>query len=644
MAQRNESRWLVVEELLERGDPAFVDEIRRIVDAEALGDFAGRWYADTRTASRRLLLAYLDRPLNAFRHEALIKRLFKLAEAAGDDQVMGRFAVALDRSVRRKLVNARKVEWRQVDGEEAAKALERVWKGLPHTEVSYYGRGRRYNVWRHWTQQEIRTPRDTVMPRGKQQDFYDQRGIKQSVADWIVRLQLTQGRYKDPDQIPDAVRAKLERYRLFSTPTRNYLRRRCWRYFRKLGKEHPGRYVPAVAEMLNRYQDHDAADSLALLDNWSLMHILFHESPAIEARVTGWRTAEGRSLSELEPSPIYPNLWAEAPRALFELLGRAKARPVRRWALGMIMRNQGAVLRVVSLEDWLSLIVHEDDEIASLAADSLRDNPGLAGIDATFWLELAERANPSALELLVELMRAHVRPEALSFEQVVALAMSRPLPLARLGFDWLRAHKVRTEAEGLSLLALVETEAESLRAGIVAWVRTALTESLGFRLPWLLEYFDSRHRDVRDEAWNWFRDVLEARNDVELWRRLLESPYDDVQLGLIAELEAHVDGRDIEGLEPLALEPESIRLLWASVLLNIHRGNRAKPVVIRQLLRRLAKHPDELPQLLPLLAIALRSTRGPEWRAGLAAIVQAAGRDSESETLVRRAFPELHWA
>ena len=75
--------WLVLEEKLERGDPSFVDDLRSFYDAEALASFAARWYADKRPASRRLLLEYLDRPLNAFRHEPLVKRLFKQAEAAG---------------------------------------------------------------------------------------------------------------------------------------------------------------------------------------------------------------------------------------------------------------------------------------------------------------------------------------------------------------------------------------------------------------------------------------------------------------------------------------------------------------------------------------------------------------------------------
>src|SRR5262245_52991317 len=89
--------WPYAEELLERGDPAFVDEFRRITDADRLGDFAAKWLADRRPASRQRLLEYLNRPLNAFRHEALVKRLFKRAEQTEDDEVMGRFLVALDR-------------------------------------------------------------------------------------------------------------------------------------------------------------------------------------------------------------------------------------------------------------------------------------------------------------------------------------------------------------------------------------------------------------------------------------------------------------------------------------------------------------------------------------------------------------------
>src|SRR5882757_2682642 len=88
-------------DLLESGDPAFVDTLRAVHDADALADFAARWLDDRRPDSRRLLFEYLDRPLNAFRHEGLIKRLFTRAEAEGDAPVMARFLVLFDRSIRR---------------------------------------------------------------------------------------------------------------------------------------------------------------------------------------------------------------------------------------------------------------------------------------------------------------------------------------------------------------------------------------------------------------------------------------------------------------------------------------------------------------------------------------------------------------
>src|SRR5262245_47864762 len=88
--------WPYAQELYERGDPAFVEEIRRIADAPKLGNFAARWYADKRPEARKLMLHYLAHPLNTFRHEPLVKRLFKLAEKAGDDEVMASFLVALD--------------------------------------------------------------------------------------------------------------------------------------------------------------------------------------------------------------------------------------------------------------------------------------------------------------------------------------------------------------------------------------------------------------------------------------------------------------------------------------------------------------------------------------------------------------------
>src|SRR5262249_4541378 len=143
-----------------------------------------------------------------------------------------------------------------------------------------------------------------------------------------------------------------------------------------------------------------------------------------------------------------------------------------------------------------------------------------------------------------------------------------------------------------------------------------------FQPDWVLEYLDSRHADVRADGWTWLQEEARARDHVELWRKLLESPYDDVRLKLIAELEKRANQPGRELTDRGALSPDLVRFVWAAVLLNIHRGNRAKPSVLRQVVRRLEKRPDDADALLPILSVALRSLRGPEWRAGLAGVVQ----------------------
>src|SRR3954447_8367362 len=124
---RGSGDWLVLEELLERGDPSFVERLRAFHDSETLASFAARWYGDRRSASRRALLEYLDHPLDAYRHEPFVKRLFKLAEAAGDDEVMARFLVLFDRSLRREIRRRVHHESREAGSAAAAQALAAEW-------------------------------------------------------------------------------------------------------------------------------------------------------------------------------------------------------------------------------------------------------------------------------------------------------------------------------------------------------------------------------------------------------------------------------------------------------------------------------------------------------------------------------------
>lgn len=608
-----------LEELFERGDATFVDELRRIHDADFLGGFAARWYADRRPEARRMLRDYLGRPLNVYRHEVLVKRLFKMTEAAADDEIMGCFLVLFDRSLRRVKRKRHRYQSRMVEDRATAQALLNQWESAGAETSGIAQWNDRFYVHGRWSEEVIVLPRNRAMLRDLPRWWWDRSA-----------------------EMPATTRQHLERLRLFSVHTRHYLRRRTWRYFRQLGKRHPHLYVRAVSAALKLYEDADVADGLALLDNWGLMHVLFHHSPTLVAKTNGLTLAPGHSLAELRPAPIYESLWQAAPRAVFDLLKEARCRPVRQWAIHFIHRNPSRFRAAAALEEWLHLLFHEDDEVAALAAEMLRDAPGLDELSLERWLQLLETPNAAALEVLCELIAVHVRPERVRLEQAVQLACSRPLPLARLGFSWLQSRQPTSAIDCQTLLKLAGAAAEALRPEMVRWARGVLNDSPHFQAQWLLEFLDSRHADVRAEGWQWLEERPEAREDVTLWQRLLESPYDDVRLRLAASLEERVRG-PAPAVDGDRLNAELLRFLWASVLLNVQRGGRTKPLVVTQLARRLERKPDEARALLPILSVALRSVRGPEWRAGFAAVVGLEQRRPDLGSVVRQLFPDLKW-
>ncbi|MFT3879455.1 MAG: hypothetical protein QM703_07325 [Gemmatales bacterium] len=267
------THWLVLQELLDRGDPSFVSEIRKFDDADKLKAFAPQWHADSRLQARRLLIAYLEQPLNAYRHEPLVKRLFKLAEAAGDDEVMGCYLVQLDRSLRRLRRKQRRNMFERRISQQAAQNFAAQWTAQGATQVTVNNWGGDYYASGHFVDEVLSIPAGTTMPR--------------------------QSGWKDvfTGQTRSFTETDLARRFLFSVHTRHYLRRRVWRYFRSIGKENPQRYFAAIQQVLRKYDDADVQDGLSLLDNWGLIHILFHHSDVLTARANGWMVKPDQTLS-----------------------------------------------------------------------------------------------------------------------------------------------------------------------------------------------------------------------------------------------------------------------------------------------------------------------------------------------------------
>lgn len=617
--------WLVIEELLERGDPAFVDELRRCDDGVRLAAFATSWHADRRPQARRFLLEYLCRPLNAFQHEGLVKRLFKLAEKTGDDEALAHFLVLFDRSTRRRHQKTSKYVNESFSSQAAALQRERQWQAAGAENTGVSGWGGTFYAWARWPIERLAMPRETTMPRDLEQ----------------VKQILNAGRrlWGRTPPLPPEWRDKVQARRLFSVHTRNYLKRRAWRYFRNLGATAPARYVQAVSTAIRLYDDADVADGIALLDNWGLVHILFHGSPVLWPRGNGWTLRPGRTLGELTPAPAFPNLWRQAPAAILDLLRTARCRPVRQWAL-FYLKQDPSILDRADVDMLLELLQSTEPEIVAVAARALENRAGLESITAERWLGLLETAPPTALDAVCDLVRGRVQSAGLTLEQLVSVTCRPPMPVARLGFDWLQQHALKEE-ERPALLRLTEAECESLRPELIRWARNQLSQSTSFQAAWALDYLDGRDDDVRAEGWQWLTEDQRVRDDVQVWQRLFESPYDDVRMPLISYLENRFARRTPALPGHVPLDAEQVRLLWATVLLNIERGNRTKPVVVGQIVRRLRDRPEDAAVLLPILKIALRSIRGPEWRAGLAGVIQLVERQPQLQNLLQQSIPEL---
>ena len=422
-------------------------------------------------------------------------------------------------------------------------------------------------------------------------------------------------------------------------PTRNYLRRRAWRYFRRLGRKQPDRYIPAVCTALKLYTDADVADGLALLDNWGLVHVLFHHSPTILAKPTGWVVATGATLSRLQPDPMFRKLWLRSPEPIFDLLVNARCRPVSMWARQMLRRNFPDRLSQLTLDELLAWMIAPNTVLNELALELLEVRGGLESVTVEQWLKIANEARPELLDRVCEMIARSVKPENVTFANAVRLAMLRPVPLARLGFNFHQGKQPRTPDEIAAVFALRNAEAEPLRADLVKWAARVLGEHPNFDPQWVLEFLDSRVEEVREVGWEWLQTEARARDAVPVWQRLLESPYDNVRLRLVGMLEDRAK-------EPAGLtnfDSERVRFLWATVLLNVSRGSRAKPFVVRQIIDWLGANPEEAGDLLPIIAVALRSVRGPEFRAGLAGVASFVDKNPTRKPLVEAVFPELQW-
>jgi hypothetical protein len=577
---------LLVDELFAAEDDQFVDRVRMMTAPKYLAALADRWKKDPRPWARRQIFTYLALPLDRAGHHPLVKRLFKHAEAGGDHELTAAFVVAFDRLIRRQ----RRMRYRYDSQSRAS-----------------------------WQEEELFAPRDQILASVRSRESVNPRTGERITVPGVLRVP--------------------PRGRLFSYRTRGYLRRRAWRYFRRLGFQRPADYPAAVATALALYRDDDLARGENILDNWSLMHVAFSRSPVLQFKRTCVAVADSRSLGELAAAPRFDALWkkAESAAVLLNLVTRAESRLVRVWAIQLLKRHHVSTLQAISAEQLLTLLDHADQEVQQFGAGLLET---LAGVDAwpiTIWLRLLETRSVTALATICQAMNQRVSPTRLSLEQCVALACARPTPVAKLGLQWLRGRTVASPEDRATIGRLAGVECEAVGAEAAEYALSIVGSPGAYRTDAASPFFDSLNAQVRRGAWDWLKPSSHGYDDPALWSRLLETPYDDVRLRLIEELNKRT--RDAAG--PTALRRQDLTMVWTTVLLGVHRGGRAKLKALRQIAHTLAEQPDRAAHLVPVLAVAIRSVRPPEVRAGLSAILSAVAASPELEATLARLIPEL---
>jgi hypothetical protein len=233
-----------------------------------------------------------------------------------------------------------------------------------------------------------------------------------------------------------------------------------------------------------------------------------------------------------------------------------------------------------------------------------------------------------------------VRPERLDLAQCVALACARATPVARLGLTWLTGRAVNIERDRATVVELANAQCTAVGADVAAFALATLGVPQAYRAEDVARFFDSLNEQIRAGAWQWLAPGSAGYDDADLWSRLLETPYDDVRLRLVDELDKRSRKSGVPA-PPTALAQRDLDSIWTTVLLSVHRGGRAKLKALRQISQAIADRPERAERLLSVLVVAIRSVRPPEAKAGLSAILAVVAVRPEIEQMLAERLPEL---
>jgi hypothetical protein len=233
-------------------------------------------------------------------------------------------------------------------------------------------------------------------------------------------------------------------------------------------------------------------------------------------------------------------------------------------------------------------------------------------------------------------MQLHVAPNRLDSRELIELSCAEPVPVADMGFALLQSRHEKEACPTADLVALASAKCAAVAGKITAWALGAISSAQAYDANQAIEFFDAMQQNTRQAALDWLEDEQSpGYGDASLWSQLIESPFEDVKIRLVESLATRA--------RQTALPAHDISPIWAAVILGVHRGGRTKLKAVEQVASAIAQDPDAADRLLPVLAVAVRSIRGPERRRALSEVVRLAVGNSLLKEKLGQQLPELQW-
>lgn len=215
----------------------------------------------------------------------------------------------------------------------------------------------------------------------------------------------------------------------FSFSTALYMRRRAWRYLRKLGENLPSCYPDAASYFLAAYPEANN-----WYDSYVANHIFYHETK--NYGMNGFSYIRNRN--DLVKNRAFAELWQRSPEPLLRLLSTGRSEKVKEFACQSLKQDFQVMLRDIDAQWIISLgaLPQSSAIIDSFIIWLLKNSSKLEqrqfrelGLHETV-LELLHSQDTQAQQYACEYVKAHARD--LPLETILRLAHSRNKQISKL--------------------------------------------------------------------------------------------------------------------------------------------------------------------------------------------------------------------